>query len=187
MPPRSSVYQLPKEILEELNTKLVGSGFGGYRELAEWLKSQGYRISKSALHSYGQDFEQEFKASMADARKAQELARAAVAQRDDSGAALLEATSDVAQEALLKLMIAIRKAESEPRDAAKLLSLAVRSLADLGRMTIDQRKWAEQIKRQIQEEADAKLVRLEAEAKTGKGKLDAETLRIVRQEVYGLV
>jgi hypothetical protein len=168
MPPRSSVYQLPPEVQEELNTRLVGSGFGGYRELSAWLKDQGYHISKSALHSYGQEFELEFNASLADARKAQALARAAVAQRDDSGAALLEATSDVAQEILLRLMIGLRKADHEPDKAAKLVSLAVRSLADLGRMTIDQKKWQEQIRKQAS--IDAGQIAEKAAARAGVSK-----------------
>ncbi|AAU90972.1 conserved hypothetical protein [Methylococcus capsulatus str. Bath] len=186
MPPRSSVYQLPPEVQEELNTRLVGSGFGGYRDLSAWLKDQGYHISKSALHSYGQEFELEFKSSMEAAFTVEKLSKALVAQRDDSEAAMLEAAAMVGQEILLKLMIALRQAESDPTKAAKTISLATRSLADLGRMTLDQKKWQDQLRKQLQEEAGAKLDRLEAGARAGKGKLDAETLRIVRQEVYGL-
>lgn len=57
MPPRSKVELLPEGVRAELEKRLVEGGFSGYRELSGWLAEQGFEISKSSLHSWGQDFE----------------------------------------------------------------------------------------------------------------------------------
>ena len=49
MPARSAVGQLPEEIRDELNRRLVENGFAGYAALAAWLADQGYKVSKSAV------------------------------------------------------------------------------------------------------------------------------------------
>ena len=50
MPARSAVGQLPEEIRDEINRRLVENSFSGYAQLAGWLRELGYQISKSALH-----------------------------------------------------------------------------------------------------------------------------------------
>lgn len=80
----------------------------------------------------------------------------------------------------MRLAVALRQAELEPAEAAKTLSQVTRAFADVGRLTITNQKW--------QAESQAKLAALEAESKTGSGrKIDADTLRIVREEIYGIV
>ena len=74
MPSRRKIFELPAELREELERRLVSSGFGGYCGLSDWLAEQGFRISKSALHKYGQELEEEFESAMADVRYAKALA-----------------------------------------------------------------------------------------------------------------
>ena len=58
MPQRSKILTLPDNVKADLNNRLISGGFAGYEALSEWLISEGYEISKSALHRYGTEFEQ---------------------------------------------------------------------------------------------------------------------------------
>ena len=89
---------------------------------------------------------------------------------------------------MFDLLLNLQEAEdeSDPIARVELMAKAARGMADLSRASIAQKKWQSSIK----EKLEAKLTGLEAEAtgeRPGARKLDAETLRIVRQEVYGLV
>ena len=54
MAQRSSVELLPEEVRHALERRLAESGFSNYSELTEWLNNQGYEISRSAVHRFGQ-------------------------------------------------------------------------------------------------------------------------------------
>jgi len=148
MPPRSAVCALPVATRDELNARLIANGFSDYVALSDWLLSQGYSISKSSLHRWGQDLEAEFSGAMADARRAAELGRAL--SGDDDGSGLRRATTAMAQETLLRILMSLRKAEAaaqeedggDPGALAKSLSLVTRSLADLGRLGLADSKYA---------------------------------------------
>jgi len=185
---RSAVLALPPEVRDELNARLVGNGFSDYEGLSDWLESQGWTISKSALHRHGSALEADFDAAMSDVARTTALARAWAKSDDDERGDLLDATARMLQDALLRITIAMRRAEAEaeesnPAEAAKTLSQVTRALADLGRMSIGQKKWALEVKGRLA----AKMSELETEAKGGKSRLDPETLRIVREEIYGIV
>jgi hypothetical protein len=141
MPPRPAVYSLPQSVQDELNARLVGSRFQGYRELSEWLTAAGYPIGKSALHSYGSKLEEEFEAAMADSRRMNELAKALVAADPDEQTALLEANERIAHESLMRLQLSLRNIEDDPLALAKYLPNISRAIADLGRTTIGRSKW----------------------------------------------
>lgn len=52
----SSVERLPAIVRNEIDRRLMENGFGSYAELAAELRVRGYnKISKSALHRYGQE------------------------------------------------------------------------------------------------------------------------------------
>ncbi|HDR1101106.1 phage protein Gp27 family protein [Pasteurella multocida] len=54
MPKGSTLAPLPQEIIEELQNKIRDCKYTQNRELAEWLQSKGFNISKSALHRFSQ-------------------------------------------------------------------------------------------------------------------------------------
>lgn len=55
MSKRSSVQLLlPSHILEELNRRLQTSFFSNYTQHTQWLNEQGYDVTRSAVHRYGQ-------------------------------------------------------------------------------------------------------------------------------------
>lgn len=156
MPPRSKVYELPPEIRDQLNEKLVSSGFADYSGLAEWLESNGYKISRSSVARYGSDLQQEFEEAMGDVRKTTELARALTAEQEDESGALLDATARIVQDQLLRISIAMRKAEEDPAKAAKQLGSVTKALADIGRVSLSQKKWAKELRLEVAREAAEK-------------------------------
>lgn len=64
MPPPRKIDRLPSELRNRLNEALKTSGFSGYEQIAEelnfWLEEEGLdlRIGKSAVHAYGQEFQE---------------------------------------------------------------------------------------------------------------------------------
>ncbi|MBP6582961.1 MAG: DUF3486 family protein [Chromatiaceae bacterium] len=186
MPPRPAVAQLPTEVRDELNSRLIANGFGDYAALSNWLSQAGYEISKSALHRWGDKLEQEFTGAMADARRAAELGRALAG--DDDGTGLRRATTAMAQETLLRVLMGLRQAESaatlegevDPGALAKSLSLVTRSLADLGRLGLADTKYAT-------EQAKLALAAAsEAVATTARGQgLGAEGIAALRAAIMG--
>ena len=59
MPPRSKVYELDAETRQELNRRIVESGFGRYAGHSAWLAERGHSISASALSRYGVQLKRE--------------------------------------------------------------------------------------------------------------------------------
>ena len=64
MPKRSCIATLPADVLSELNRRLVETNFSGYVVHAEWLTNEGHDIGKSAMHRYGQFYQEELLAEV---------------------------------------------------------------------------------------------------------------------------
>lgn len=52
MPRVTTINSLPSEIQDALRQRLLTTGFGQYEEHSEWLREQGFSVSKSAIHRY---------------------------------------------------------------------------------------------------------------------------------------
>lgn len=157
MPPRSSIYQLSEEHRAELDKRLVESGFANYTELTDWLRSNGYQISRSALHRYGSELEADFERTMAEVQRTQRLAVAFADANPDERGAMVGATARIASESLLRITMALRESEEDPAQLAKLMPSISRALGELGRLTISQEQWAKELQaetaKQAQQEA----------------------------------
>jgi len=156
MPPRSKVFTLPAELRAELDRRLIDSGFGGYVALSDWLEQQGYHIGKSALHSYGQDLEQDFERTMGEVQRTQQMAQAFAAANPDERGAIVGATARIAQDSLLRIMMALRGAEEDPARMAKLMPGITRALGELGRLTISREKWVAELRERDRSQAAAR-------------------------------
>ena len=89
MAPRSSIDLLPEEVRHALERKLTESGFSDYRALADWLQAQGYQISRSAVHRYGQKVERRFASIKASTEAARLIAEGAADEGDTRSEALM--------------------------------------------------------------------------------------------------
>jgi hypothetical protein len=172
MPQRSKIITLPDEILGELNQKLVAGKFCDYGALAEWLQANGFNISRSSLHRYGQDFEERLAAITLATNQARAVAEAA----GDDENAMNEALIRLVQTKAFEALTAAKNAESLPKMGVMI--------AKLSKASVDQKKWMAETRKK----AAAALKNIEEKtASSGKKSLDPETLRIIREEIYGII
>lgn len=181
MPPRSKVYDLPQELRDELNERLVSSGFQDYQGLTEWLEENGFKLSRSAVHRYGSALQEEFDEAMGAVRKSTEMAKAWAESDEDTQGALAGATSQMVQHQLMQITLALGRAEHEPEKAAKHMATVSHALADLGRMTINQKKWAQEVRQAAMKEAANKAAEV-----AKRGGLSAEVVNDLRRELLGI-
>jgi arginine repressor len=168
MPPRSKVAALPVEVKAWLDKALAENNFSDYEALADELSGRGFAISKSALHRYGQNFEERLSAL----KIASEQARAVVAAAPDEEGAVNEALMRLVQEHLFKLLLT----EGGQIDLPKV----AKAVAELGRASVVQKKW----QAEVRTKAEAAASQVEKIAK--KGGLDAATVAEIRREILGV-
>lgn len=180
---RSKIETLPQEVRRWLERALTDSGFSGYEQLEAVLAEKGFAISKSAIHRYGQRIERRFAAIKASTEAARLLTEGAADDQD----ARSEAVIALVQTEMFESIITLQEAgenEIDPMERMVLLSKAAKNIASLTQASVRLKKF----QAEVRERVDARLAALEAEALGGKGRhFDAETLRIVREEIYGIV
>lgn len=171
MPPRAKAVNLPRAVKEWLDRALVDGNFSGYRALQEELSARGFDISKSALQRYGQSFERRLDAL----KLASEQARVMVQAAPDEEGAVNEALTRLVQE---KLFGALMELEVDP---AKLnLASAAKAVAELGKATVVQKKWAAEVRRALDDAADN--IAKEARAQG----MDEDQVMFWREKVLGV-
>lgn len=168
MPPRGKVAQLPPEVKAWLDQALVESNFSGYEALSAELAERGFSIGKSALHTYGQGFEDR----LAALKMASEQAKAVVAAAPDEEGAVNEALMRLVQEHLFKLLMA--------QDGKLDLPKVAKAVAELGRAAVVQKKWQAEVR------AKAEVAAQAVEKIAKKGGLNADTVAAIRREILGV-
>lgn len=181
MAPRSSIDLLPEDTRHALERRLAESGFANYTELTEWLNEQGYQISRSAVHRYGQKVERRFASIKASTEAARLIAEGAADEGDTRSEALMAMLQTELFDALVQIGD-IPSSELNPVDRLGMMSEAAKKIATLTSASTR----LKQFQAALQEKMARKFAELEAEsAKQGSG-LDADTLKRIRQEVYGV-
>jgi hypothetical protein len=175
MPPRDKISRLPVEVRAAIDRLLIASGFSGYDALERIvLEAHGVQIGKSTLNRYGMKLQRRLDAIRASTEAARAIAEAAPDEADHRSAAVIS----LVQSSLFEAMLALEEAEdADPTERVKLLSQAARAVAEASRASIGQKKWAEEVK--------TKLDAIEREAGRAGRTLDAETLKAVREGLYG--
>ena len=180
---RGKIDGLPEDVRRWLERALTESGFSGYEQLEAMLTEKGFSISKSAIHRYGQKIERRFAAIKASTEAARLLTEGAADDQD----ARSEAVIALVQTEMFESIIALQEAGDEdvdPMERMGLLSKVAKNIASLTQASVRLKKFQSEVR----EKLSAKLNALEAEAKSGNGRaFDAETLRIVREEIYGIM
>lgn len=171
---KSLVDQLPSTVRKWLERQLREKNFTGYRELTEDLNERlakeglELKISKSGLHRWGKQIDERIDAI----RKTTE---AAIQIRDlvgDDEGALTDSLTRLVQERLFDVVVQM-EVDPSKADIYKLGKV----IAELGRASVAQKKWAAEYRERI----DKKLEALEAA-----DEFDAPTLARVRDEIYGV-
>lgn len=138
--------------------------------------------SRSAVGRYGQKLERRLAAIKAST----EAARMISEHTGDEKDARSEAIIALVQSELFETIVNLQEAGDTEDQAERvgLLSSAAKNIATLTRASIALKKHQVEVAERIA----AKLADLEAESRAGNGRhFDAETLRIVREEIYGIV
>lgn len=167
MPRRSKITQLPSEIKSQFDRMLIEKGFSDYEGIAYWLQEQGYDVSRSAAHRYGQEFEEKIAAI----KIATEQARAITDAAGDEEGKMNDALIRLVQQKAFDVLVRLEDVEGLPK-----LGVMV---AKLSKASVDQKKYAAETRKKA-EQAVTNI-----EQKTQK-RMDPELLKIVKEEIYGI-
>lgn len=184
MPKRAKVGQLPPEVKEWLDTALIGGDFSNYELLEAELSERGYQIGKSSIHRYGQKLERKLAAIKASTDAAAAIAKAAPDDSDLRSAAVISLVQTEVFDVLLQLQELQEAEEGGGIDAAervKLLSRVAKSIAELSRASVNQKRW--QVAMQDKARAAAEAV----DAVARKGGLTDESLEMIRRNILGIL
>lgn len=182
---KSSIDTLPEEVRRWLERALSEQNFTGYEGLEALLHEKGFSISRSAIHRYGQKIERRFAAIKASTEAARLITEGAADDQDARSEAVIALIQTELFESIINLQEAAVEENIDPIERMNIMSKVAKNIATLTRASISQK----QFKADVQSKLEAKFKALEAEsASAGKGRhIDAETLRIVREEIYGIV
>jgi len=162
---RSSVELLPEQVRQELEKKLIRGGFGRYEELAEWLRDQGYEISKSSVHRYGKKFEDRLRALKVATDQAKAIAEAS---EDDAGA-MNDAIIRLVQTKTFELLVEL---ETDNKSLPRIGQM----VAKLAQAAVRQKKWQTEMEHKARETA------FEEAAQAVEKGATAEQIRALREQ-----
>ena len=178
MPKRSKVGALPADTREWLEAVLVSNQFGGYEELAAALAARGYQISKSALHRHGQQFERRLAAIKEATEAARVIAEHAQDDADDRSAAVM----GMVQSDIFHILVDLQDADgdTDPAERLKLRARAAKSIAELSRASVNQKKWMTAVRARAEQAAS------KADKIARRGGLSAAAADEIRRPILGI-
>lgn len=172
MAPRSKISKLPAGTKEWLHAALADNGCSDYQWLSDELKAKGFDISRSAVHRYGQEFEDRLMAIKIATEQAKAITEAAP---DDSGA-MNNALISLVQQKAFNVLVNMEEGAS-----IKDIGLMV---ARLSNATVKQKQFAAEVREQIRAEERA-LAAEEATTAAKDGGASPEVITKIR-EVLGI-
>jgi len=178
MPPRSFVLDLPEDLRKDLNGLLVSKGFADYSGLEAWLNQElqvrglEIRVSRSAIHRHGQQFEEKLETM----RMATEQAKAIAEGASDDEGAMNEALIRLVQTKMFEALMDVGS-----KDDLSKIGVAI---ARLSRASVTQKKWAEEVKTKLEAKKQAAAAKVDAISKT-RG-LTADVAAQIRAEILGI-
>ena len=173
----SAINALPEDVKQELNNKLILSHFSGYEDLASWLFSKGFSISKSSVHRYGK----KFKESLEKLQLATEQARAVSEAAGDDENSLGDALTRLAQQRAFEMLLNLQEIDPDRPVPIEVLPKLGRMVADLNRSGVAVKKYRTEVLER------ATKVAKEVEVAIKNKGLSEETASIIRAQVMGIV
>lgn len=176
MPVRPKVEQLPESVRAELEQRLIANAFSGYGDLAEWLAVNGFEISRSSLHRWGEKFEERVRAVKIATEQSRALAEASPDDAGHMNAGLMR----LAQERMFQLLVELQ-IDPKEIDVTKLFKV----VADMSKAVVGQKRYeaeaAERAREQLRAEQHEALKSMQR--KTG---MSAATADEIRREILGI-
>ncbi len=177
MPQRPKIAGLPPDLRAWLDRALSDQAFAGYEQLSDLLRERGYEISKSSLHRYGEKLERRLSAIKASTEAAVAIANAAPDDADERSAAVMA----LIQTDVFDVLLQLQEAEAaEPGERLKLLRGAAKSIAELSRASVNQRKRRDDVAAKVRVAAD------QAAKIASRGGLSPDTVAEIRKAVLGV-
>lgn len=165
----SKVQKLPPEVVAAVNRLLV-DGFT-YDQVVEFLNKQGHDVSRSSVGRYGQHFLQKLERL----KLAREQAKAIVTEMDGTPATEMhEAANQLAVNLIMDTLMQI-----DDLQGAKVTEL-LKALAHLERSAVGR----ERLKAELHQKAQK--VAKDVEERAAAAGLDPDTIRYIREQIYGL-
>jgi hypothetical protein len=187
MPARRKLDTLPKDLLAQLDAKLLTNGFADSRGLSQWLKEQGYSIGKDPILRRGQELERNLEAI----RRSTEQARAIVAASPDDEGAMNDALIRLVQEINFKILIKLQDAGLDAANDEegqcvdpKALGGISRSVALLVRASVRQKEWMTEVRSRLKAQVAAAESRI-AEVASSNG-VSHETAQAMRNALLDI-
>ena len=140
---RAKIDRWPKDVRAQLDAEIIGRNFSGYREIADLFASKGYEIKNSAVHAHGQKLDLWIKSI----KRTSDTARALVADSPDEANVVGDALMRMITDRLFTLFydLEIDQAKLSPEILAKV----GKSIADLTRAQVNQKRFAEELRKEI--------------------------------------
>lgn len=179
MAKRSVIDQLPEAVRHEFERKLVENGFADYQALSEWLQQQGYEISRSAAHRYGQKVQRRFAAIKNSTEAARLISEGAADEGDTRSEALMAMLQTELFEALVQIG-EMPEDELNALDRFGIMSEGARKISGL--ITAGTRLKEYQAKVKAKVEAAAENVAKQAK----KGGLSDAAAEAIRKQILGI-
>ena len=179
MAKRSTLAILPDDIRQNFERKLAENGFSNYTELTEWLREQGFEVSRSSVHRYGQKIERRFAAI----KDSTEAARLIADQATDEGDTRSEALMAMLQTELFNAMVDIGEIDDEELPPIKkfgLMSHAAKNIAALTSASARLKEYQAKVKVKVEDTAE----KVAKSAK--KGGLSNEAAEAIRRQILGI-
>lgn len=175
---RSKVTTLPPEVREWLDQSLRENNFAGYRQIAAELQGRGYSISKTAVHSYGQNLEKKLAAIRASTEAARAIAAAAPDDADQRSGAVIS----MLQTQLFDVLVNAQQLndEKDPGRRMKLLSSLAANVSKLSNASGRQKKHELEIRAKAAAAADT------AASIAKKGGLSQDGVEQIRRQILGI-
>lgn len=146
MPKRATLDQMPEELRKEFNALLVSGGFADYDAMRDWLAERGWDVSRSTVHRYGQKLQRKIEAVRASTQAAIALAEAAPDDPDARSAGVIS----LVQSEIFNVLMDLQDAErADHPERLKLVSHAARSIAELTRASVHNKKWQAEIAERV--------------------------------------
>jgi hypothetical protein len=169
------IKHLPPALRAELDLRIAQRDFSGFRDLKSWLRQRGYLITTDKVQRYTDKLEEK----LAAVRMATEQARAIVEASGDDDVDMNQALLRLVQQHLFTVLVELNRVDL---NRANLPALA-RSVGGLARTSIEQRKYADEIRAGLAEKVAAAKEAVETATARGLTEEAAAQIKRVLMEI----
>ncbi|MCM0757360.1 DUF3486 family protein [Sporomusa sphaeroides DSM 2875] len=161
---------LPPELQEAINIKLMEGKT--YQEITDWINSLGHDVSRASVGRYGKDFTEKLE----ELRQKKEQFKALLEQaKDDDTLTLVQAANNaVIRGAFEEFMLRDNLEKVSTEELSKMMARANRNALLQEKYQAEQRRKADEAVKTVEQAASG-------------GTLDPETLRMIKEQIYGIL